>query len=235
MAGSATKSDKEPSQQLIPFDQFSYQKLLRILLYILRLLPSHECYRNVDGSKLNPLRFTKLIVFFSISLNESVLIPKKDILANESVERSSHFAPFSPFMRPNVLIRSAGRIKRMVEVDYDVKHPNVLDARHIFVKLFLRHNHLENHHQVVDYLRAKLQERYVILKLRSSLRPNKSNSVTCRMFRAAIFQSIMVDLPIERFPYKSFPSQTTGSITWATFTILCVLIPRRGGIFSSLA
>ena len=67
-------------------------------------------------------------------------------------------------------IRSAGRSKRSAEVDYHVKRVIVLGARHMFVKLFLRHTHLKNHHQGVDYLRAKQHERYTILKLRSSLR-----------------------------------------------------------------
>ena len=49
---------------------------------------------------------------------------------------------FFPFIGPNRLIRSAGRIKRLVELDFDVKHPIVLEARHEFVKLFLRHTTL---------------------------------------------------------------------------------------------
>ena len=50
LAASVTKSDKEPPQQL-PFDKYSsYEKLLRITAHALRLLPSHECYRNADGS-----------------------------------------------------------------------------------------------------------------------------------------------------------------------------------------
>ena len=105
--------------------------------------------------------------------------------------RSNRIAPFSPFIGPNRLIRSAGRIKRLVEVDFDVKHPISLDARHAYVKLFLRHNHVKHHHQGIDYLRAKVQERYTILKLRSSLRSIKSNCVTCRKFRAATIQPIM--------------------------------------------
>ena len=44
LAASVTKSTKEPPPQLFPFDKYSsYQKLLRITAYALRLLPSHEC------------------------------------------------------------------------------------------------------------------------------------------------------------------------------------------------
>ena len=55
LAVSATKSTNEPPPQLIPFNKYSsYQKFLRITAYMIRLLPSHECYRNIDGCILDP-------------------------------------------------------------------------------------------------------------------------------------------------------------------------------------
>ena len=138
---------------------------------------------------------------------------RKDLLENKPVKRSSRIAPFYPFVGPNRLIRSTGRIKRLVEVDFDVKHPIVLDARHAFVKLFLRHNHVKHHHQGIDYLRAKVQERYTILKLRSSLRSIKSNCVTCKKFRATTIQPIMADPPVETLAYQ-FPSFTNTGVDY---------------------
>ena len=55
LTASVTKSTKKPPPQLIPFDKYSsYQKLLRITTYALRLLPSHERYRNADDSVTDP-------------------------------------------------------------------------------------------------------------------------------------------------------------------------------------
>ena len=212
LAASVTKSAKESPPQLIPFDKYSsYQKLLRITAYALRLLPSPECYRNVDGSITDPTELDEAERHLQYLVQgESFNAERKDLLGNKPVKRSSRIAPFSPFIGPNRLIRSAGRIKRLVEVDFDVKHPIVLDARHAYVKLFLRHNHVKDHHQGIDYLRAKIQERYTILKLRSSLRSIKSNCVTCRKFRAATVQPIMADLPVERLAYQSPPFRNTG-------------------------
>ena len=129
---------------------------------------------------------------------------------------------FLLFFGPNGLIRPAGRIKRLVEVDYVVKHLIVHDARHAFVKLFLRHTHFKHHHQGIDYLWAKIQECYTILKLRSSLRSFKSNWATCRKFRAATIQQIMADLPVERLAYQSPPFTNTVVSTSAPFTLLYV-------------
>ena len=152
LAASVTKSTKELPPQLIPFDQYSsYQKLLRITAYALRLLPSHECYRKVDGSIIDPTELDETERHLQYLVQgESFNAERKDLLENKPVKRSSLIAPFSPFIGPNRLIRSAGRIKRLVEVDFDVKHPIVLDARHAFVKLFLRHNHVKHHHQGID-------------------------------------------------------------------------------------
>ena len=56
LAASVTKPPKEQSINLFPFDKFSYyQKLLQVTAYVLRLLPSHESYRNVDGSIADPV------------------------------------------------------------------------------------------------------------------------------------------------------------------------------------
>ena len=141
---------------------------------------------------------------------ESFNTERKDLLDNKSVKKSSRIAKFTPFIGPYGLIRSSGRFRRLVEIDFDTMQPIVLDARHTFVKLFLWHTHLKNHHQGIDYLRSKVQKRYAILKLRSTLRSIKSNCVLCRKFRAATIQPIMADLPKERLSYQSPPFTNTG-------------------------
>ena len=186
MAASVSKSSKEPPPQLIPFDKYSsYQKLQRRTAYALRLLPSHECYRNADGSILDTTELDEAERHLQYLLQGDSSNAERKDLENKPVKRSSRIAPFSPLIGSNRLIRLAGRIKRLVEVDFDVKHPIILDARHAFVKLFLsveNHNHVKHHHQGIDYLQAKVQERYTILRLRSSLRSIKPNCVTCRKF-----------------------------------------------------
>ena len=123
-----------------------------------------------------------------------------------------------------------------MEIDFDTKHPIVLDARHNFVKLFLRHTHLKNHHQGIDYLRSKVQDRYAILKLRSTLRSIKSNCVLCRKFRAATMQPIMADLPKERLAYQSPPFTNTGVDYFGPFyvTVRRTTEKRWGFLFTCL-
>ena len=143
LAASATKSTNEPLSHLIHFDKYSsFQKLLRITAYILRLLPSHECYCTIDCSIIDPIELDEAERHLQyLAQAESFTSERTDLLENKSVNLSGRIALFSPFVWPNCLIRSAGRIKRLVKAVFVVKHPIALDARHTFVKLSLRHTH----------------------------------------------------------------------------------------------
>ena len=207
LAASVTKHPKEQSTNLIPFDKFnSYQKLLLVTAYVLRLLASHESYRTVDGSIADPVELDEADRHLQyLAQGESGITERRDIHDNKFVKKSSRFAQFTPFIGPHGLIRSSSRLRRLVEIDFDTKHPIMLDARHHFLKLFVRHTHLKNHHQGIDYSRSRVQDGYAILKLRSTLRSIKSNCVLCRKFRAATIQPIMAELPKEKPAYKSPP------------------------------
>ena len=98
---SATRSTNEPHPPLIPFDKFSsYQKKLRITAYILRLLPSHKCYRNTDGSIIDPSELDKAARQFQYLVQgESFPSERKDLLENKSVKGSRRILPFFPLRR----------------------------------------------------------------------------------------------------------------------------------------
>ena len=127
LAASVTKRLKEQSINLIPFDNFSsYQKLLRFFT-------SHESYRTVDGSIADPVELDEAERHLQyLFQGESFNTERKD-LDNKSVKKSSHIAQFTPFVGPHGLIRSSGRLRRLVEIDFNTQHPIVLDVRHTFV------------------------------------------------------------------------------------------------------
>ena len=238
LAASVTKPSKEQSTNLITFDKFSsYQKLLNVTAYVLRLLPTHESYRTIDGSIADPVELDEAERHLQYLVQgESVNTERKDLLDNIPVKNSSRIAQFTPFIGPHGLIGSSGRLRRLVEIDFDTKHPIVLDARHTFVKLFLRNTHYKKHYQGIDYLRSKVKERYAILKLRSILRSIKSNCVFCRKFRAATIQPIMAELPKERLAYQSPPFSNTGVDYFGPFyvTVRRTTEKRWGFLFTCL-
>ena len=165
---------------IFPFDKLSsYQKYLRIAAYVLRHLPKHAGYRNPDGSITDPTELDETERHLQYLVQgESFEAERKD-LDNKFVKRSSLIAPHSPFLSLKGLIRSSGRIKRLIEIESNVKYLIILDARHPFVKLFLEHTHVKHYHQGVEYLRSIVQEHYTVLKLRSSLRSIKAHCLRC--------------------------------------------------------
>ena len=121
-----------------------------------------------------------------------------------------------------------------MEIDFNPQHPIVLDACHTLVKLFLRHTHLKNHHQGIDYLQSKIQERNAILKLRSTLRSNKQNCLLCRKIGAATIHSILAELPKERLAYQSPPFTNTDVDYFGLFYVTVRRTPdkRWGFLFT---
>ena len=94
---------------------------------MLRLLPSHESNR--------PAQY--------IFQGDSFIAERKVLIDIETVLRSIRIAKFSPFIVIHGYIRSSGRIKRLIELRFDTKHPFVIEACHTFVKLFLQHIQLK--------------------------------------------------------------------------------------------
>ena len=207
----SVKKQTTPVPSLFPFDKFSsYQKYLRIAAYVLRLLPKHAGYRNLDGSITDPTELDEAERHLQYLVQGESFATERKLLDNKSVKRSSRIAPHSPFNNPNGLIRSSGRIKWLIEVGVNVKYPIILDARHLYLKLFLEHTHVKDFHQGVEYLRSIEQEHYTVLKLRSSLRSIKAHCLRCGEFQAVTLQPIMSDLPKERLAYQSPPFTNTG-------------------------
>ena len=234
----SVKKQTTPVPSLFPFDKFSsYQKYLRIAAYVLRLLPKHAGYRNPDGSITDPTELDEAERHLQYLVQgESFEAERKDLIDNKFVKRSSRIAPHSPFISPNGLIRSTGRIKRLTEVGFNVKYPIILDALHPFVKLFLEHTHVKHYHQGVEYLRSIVQEHYTVLKLRSSLRSIKAHCLRCREFQAVTMQPIMSDLPKERLAYQSPPFTNTGVDYFGPFyvTVRRTTEKRWGFLFTCL-
>ena len=196
----------------IDYKRFSsYPKLVRVVCYIFRLLPKHANFRTADKSVVDPAELRRAeegLIF--LSQTESFAQEKRLLSLQKPVQSKSQILTYSPFIGPRGILRSTGRIKRFTEVDYNLKHPILLDGRHPFVNLYLRNQHLENHHEGVDYLRALVQRNFAVLKLRSVLRSIRFHCVLCRKRSTNVFQPMMADLPKERLAFQSPPFTNTG-------------------------
>ena len=214
----------------------SYEKLLRILAYILRLLPKFSGNRTKTGSITDPAELAvaeqKLIYLVQ---SESFPSETKALLKSSPISKPSLLKDFSPFIVPNGLLRAQGRTKQLEVTNFDVKHPILLDSRHSAVRLFLEHLHDKHCHQGVEYLRALIQQKYAIVKLRTALRTIPSRCVTCRKRKAETLTPMMADLPKERLALASPPFTNTELDYFGPFTFLSNAPQRSGGDSTSHA
>ena len=76
---------------------------------MLRLLPSHEIYRTVDGRIAGPVELDEAERHLQYVVQGEPFVTKRmDLLDNKSVKKSSGIAQFTPFIGPQGLIRSSG-------------------------------------------------------------------------------------------------------------------------------
>ena len=134
-------------------------------------MPKFSGYRTANGSITDPDELVQAEQkLFCLAQTESFPSEKRCLLKSSPLSKSSPLNNFSPFIGPNGLIRATGRTKQLKVATFDVKHPILLDSRHPLVRLFLVHLHQQNCHQGVEYMRALIQQKFAIVKLRTALR-----------------------------------------------------------------
>ena len=117
---------------------------------------------------------------------------------------------YSPFIGPNGLIRSTGRIQRLSATAFETRHSIILDSRNRLIRLFLRFYHIKHEYQSVDYLRSVIHQQFVVLHLRSALKAIETHCVCCRKSKAETVTPMMSDLPLERLGYRQPPFSNWG-------------------------
>ena len=131
--------------------------------FLLRLLPSHKHFRSsileiTDPSEMD-IAEQKLIY---LSQGESFPSELKLLRASKVITRNSRIAMYSPFIGPAGILRSTGRISRLINSNFDSKHPIILDARHAVVRLLVQPLQVRNFHQGLDYMREVVNLKYVV-------------------------------------------------------------------------
>ena len=116
----------------------------------------------------------------------------------------SRISSYSPFIGPNGLIRSTGRIQRLSATAFEARHPIILDS-HRLIRCFLRFYHIKHTHQSVDYLRSVIHQQFAVIRLRSAQRAIETHCVCCRQRKAKTVTPMMSELPAEHLGYRQPP------------------------------
>ena len=119
--------------------------------------------------------------------------------------------PYNPVLDDQGILRSASRLK-YAPLPESTRLPIILDAKNPLVKLLVEHSHAVCHHAGPEYVNAFLQQRYLIIGVRSALRSVSHRCFASRRFRAENIQPFMAPLPPFRYPSRDapFPFAQTG-------------------------
>ena len=96
---------------------------------MLRLSPKHRHFRSPDKAIIDP---AELVIaeekLLQLSQLESFPAENKQLAAGKYVKKSSRISSYSPFIGPNGLIRSTGRIQRLSATALETRHPIISSA-----------------------------------------------------------------------------------------------------------
>ena len=119
----------------------SFEKLLRVVAYLMCLIPKNKAYRSETGTITDPSELdnaqTKL--FYLVQL-ESFPMEKKLLLKTFPLSGSSKLLHFSLFIGPKT------GITKPLDYLFLTQHPFLLDSRHPVTRLFLDHIHRSHCH-----------------------------------------------------------------------------------------
>ena len=104
---------------------------------------------------------------------------------------------FQKAAKSNKSHHAKGRICKS-QLDFNAKHPKLLHWKHHAFEIFLRNEHNDNQHEGTEHVRNIVQQKMLILGIKSALRWVKNKCVTCRKGSAQTGTPVMADLPDER-------------------------------------
>ena len=101
--------------------------------------------------------------------------------------------PYNPVLDDQGILRSACRLK-YAPLPESTRLPIILDAKNPLVKLLVEHSHAVSHHAGPEYVKAFLQQRYLIIGVRCALRSVSHRCFDRRRFRAKNIQPFMAQV-----------------------------------------
>lgn len=115
----------------------------------------------------------------------------------KQIQRESRLLTLSPFIDACRLLRVGGRLQNSV-LEYDARHPIVLDPHHQLSRLLLLWAHHCVNHERADRSLAEIRARYWILRGREAAKSTITNCLVCARDRAGPPQPLMAPLPESR-------------------------------------
>ena len=75
-------------------------------------------------------------------------------------DKDMHLQKLNPFLDADGLLRARGRLVKSKDLTFAQNEPKELDGKHYVKGIFLKNEHLENHHVGIEQHKSMVQENY---------------------------------------------------------------------------
>ena len=107
----------------------------------------------------------------------------RNLERENELDKKVKLLQFTPFLDKDGLIRARGRLKH-AKIPYSQKHPIILDSKDNITKLIIEQAHIDCRHLGTEFVRAHLQQDFIIIGLRRFLKQLSKTRFICRRWRA---------------------------------------------------
>ena len=224
------------NQPLIDPKRFSsFEKLKLVLAFVILFINNlknttksiHLTIKKVKMSKIDLLRQSQ-----QTSFEEELDCLRKD----QNVPAHSKTKNFLPFISDDGVIRANGRLANANELEENLQTPVILSGKKPITFLTLRDIHNHNGHTGLDHCRFIVQQSFIVISLRSTLRTIINRCFDSRRQKAVALQPQTAPLPDFRNPNtENFIFQNTGVNFFGPFAIKTSdnLYPKRCACIST--
>ncbi|XP_037827102.1 uncharacterized protein LOC119615101 [Lucilia sericata] len=181
----------------------SFSKAMRVMAYVYRFF-----YRTHPRFRYNFYRETTLLSSSEIvsvrdrliSVCQKFAYPNeyKALSSREEISKSSKLLNLNPFLDPEGLIRSCGRLELSPDLSYNEKYPIIIPYNSQYGRLLVRFIHDISMHGGNQLVLRLLRMQYWIPKAKNLIKTTINHCKPCLLYKKRCQKQIMAALPTER-------------------------------------
>ncbi|XP_049878086.1 uncharacterized protein LOC126375230 isoform X4 [Pectinophora gossypiella] len=196
--------------KFINFENYSNaNKLKRIFAYVFRFITNCKT-SNKNKSPLNEVELKNSLNFLIKRAQSESFSSEIETLSNgKCLKAKSHILQLSPFIDDSGVLRVGGRLKNAA-LNYEKKHPALLDSKHHLTKILMAAEHLRQGHAGPQHTLYSFREQFWPIGGRTLARSIVRKCITCLRLKAKTLNPFFGDLPSSRVT-EFYPFQTCGT------------------------
>ncbi|XP_015431641.1 PREDICTED: uncharacterized protein LOC107187946 [Dufourea novaeangliae] len=188
------------------FERFSsYIRLVQVVAYCFKFVSNCQAKKITSHDSVYHTGVNLTVSEIQRAENALLRLVQAEVFSGELtalrnkqlLSKNSPVITLCPFLDEKGLMRVGGRLQ-YATLEYDQKHPVILPAKHPFIDLLIRHEHIRLLHAGCQHVVASLRERYWPLACKRNVKRVIKNCVRCFKVKPQSAIYLMGQLPAVR-------------------------------------